>query len=654
MFLVLIMALKSGFSCASSIDSLEAVLPNSKGMERVRVLNSICYESRFSDPAKAMKRGLEALDLAVKNQQSPQLVYIHINLGLLYLDKNQYEKALENFIRAEKVAGKVGDQNGVAMAMQNSGVVYQRQELYEKAKEEFSSAIKIYKETNSKRELASGYTSMGALCYDLKDNEKAIEYFLQSLELMEELKDQLGIAEGYNNIAVIYEDMKNYPMALEYNRKSHQLAVEMGDKRGVATSLYNLALIYKSEKDFLTAIDYLNGSISAAKEVGAYDLLKEDYSSMSEIHYLMADYKNALEFYKMFSGIKDTLFNQDRNKQILEMSTKYQTERKEKENQLLKKENDIQSLSLNRQKIIIASIAIGLFLLVGLTFFIFRGYKQKKLANILLEEKNHEIEEKNKIVVAKNKDITDSIRYAKRLQSSILKPVQTLSHYFNDGFILFRPKDIVSGDFYWFEKVGNISFVAAADCTGHGVPGAFMSIVGHSLLNQAVMEHQIMEPGVILDSVNKGITATLKQTDDEANIRDGMDICLCSVDTVSLKLQYAGAFNSLWIFRKGEFIELKADKFPIGAYVNDGHHHFSNQEIQLQRGDMVYLFTDGFADQFGGSSGKKLKYKQFQAWLQNCYSKSPSQQRAELESSFNSWIGNLEQIDDVLVIGIRI
>ncbi len=645
----------TSLSKGTALDSLTRALDTAQGKSRVRIYNSICSNSRFSDPVRAMQAGKEGLNLAKDKNLKWDEVYLQNNIGLLLMDKGQYEKALNCFIAVAKLADSISHKEGLAMSLQNSGIIYQYQELYEKALINNTAALKLFEELGNKQAIASALTTFGALYYALEDNEKALEYFLRSLKIMEELNDKKGIADGLNNTAVIYEEMKNYPKAMESHKRSLNLNRSLSDTRAVSSSLYNIGLIYKSQKDYDNAVKYIDSAIVISKKESALEHLREQYTTLSEIYYLKSDYKNSLYYYTQLSDIKDTLLNQDRNKLIVEMSTKYESEKKAKENEILKQQNELQNLSINRQKIINYSITFGMLLVIGLAFFIYKGYKQKQRANFQLEEKNQLIEEKNKIVEEKNKDITDSIRYAKRLQTAILKPENTLNNYFDDGFILFKPKDIVSGDFYWFEKFGNLSLIAAADCTGHGVPGAFMSIIGCNLLSQAVNEYAITQPAAILNSINKGLTKVLQQKgDSDSFVTDGMDIALCSFDPEKMIVEFSGAFNPMWLIRKGEVMEFGADKFPVGAFVDSQVRYFNSNKVEVQKGDMLYLFSDGYADQFGGPMGKKFKYKPFQKILQENHQKSGLEQRAVLNRAFEDWMGRLEQVDDVLVIGIRI
>jgi serine phosphatase RsbU (regulator of sigma subunit)/HAMP domain-containing protein len=251
------------------------------------------------------------------------------------------------------------------------------------------------------------------------------------------------------------------------------------------------------------------------------------------------------------------------------------------------------------------------------------------------------------------KDVTDSIRYAKRLQDSILPAERYIRELLPDSFVLFKPKDIVSGDFYWFEKAGSKVLFAAVDCTGHGVPGAFMSLVGANALNQAVREHKLTDPGKILYELNKLLTEALNKGKEEYAVRDGMDIALCAIDTKKRTLEYAGANNPLYIIRNGELIQTKPDKLAIGGIEHDDQ-KYTTQTIQLEKGDVFYVFSDGYADQFGGPKGKKFMYKQFKETLCNIALLNLGEQKAKLDEIIEHWKGSYEQVDDILVIGAKV
>ncbi|HEX8515031.1 MAG TPA: two-component regulator propeller domain-containing protein [Bacteroidia bacterium] len=280
--------------------------------------------------------------------------------------------------------------------------------------------------------------------------------------------------------------------------------------------------------------------------------------------------------------------------------------------------------------------------------------QSKKALEERVAERTEELASKNAELAEKNKDITDSIRYAKRIQEAILPPDILVRKYLPDSFIFAKPKDIVSGDFYWVNKKGDQVIFAAVDCTGHGVPGAFMSIVGHNILEQAFNESSSLTPSLLLDRLNKGVSEALNQTTEDTKLRDGMDIALCVINYKTMELQFAGAYNPLFIIRGGEFIEVKGDNIAIGSYIEAQQSTYTNHKIQLQKGDIIYVFTDGYIDQFGGPDGKKFKLTQFKTMLSSLSGVPLSQQAVIIEKSMEQWRGVLQQVDDILVIGVKI
>ena len=265
-----------------------------------------------------------------------------------------------------------------------------------------------------------------------------------------------------------------------------------------------------------------------------------------------------------------------------------------------------------------------------------------------------EIETQNQELEILFKHVTDSIKYAKRIQEAILPPDSLVKRLLPNSFVLYKPKDIVSGDFYWIDEKEGKTMFAAVDCTGHGVPGAFMSIVGYNLLKHVVNNNNFTKPSLILDGLNDGVSETLHHGHEEAAAKDGMDISLCTIDFKTLELQYAGAFNPLYIIRQGELMQTKADKFPIGFFLGEEKKKFTNHIIQLQKGDSVYIFSDGYADQFGGPGGKKFMAKHFRDLLIEVHNKPINSQKEILNSTIEQWRGQLDQVDDILVIGVKI
>jgi serine phosphatase RsbU (regulator of sigma subunit) len=300
-----------------------------------------------------------------------------------------------------------------------------------------------------------------------------------------------------------------------------------------------------------------------------------------------------------------------------------------------------------------------LVLVFVFSLFIYRSYRQKQKANLIITDQKIEveksklvIEEKNKIVEEKNKDITDSINYAKKIQEAILPSKELKYKLFPDAFVLFQPKAIVSGDFYWFAEKNGKKLIAAVDCTGHGVPGAFMSMIGNAFLNEIINEKGNTIPSEILSSLSEQIIFSLKQTGAEGESKDGMDIALLSIDTENAIIEFAGANNPLWYIRNGIMEKIKGDKQPIGYYKGE-QKLFTNHKIEFKKGDSFYIFSDGFVDQFGGKKEKKFKHKQLENILLSIQDKEMLEQEKIILNTFNNWKGDLEQVDDILIIGIR-
>jgi serine phosphatase RsbU (regulator of sigma subunit) len=295
----------------------------------------------------------------------------------------------------------------------------------------------------------------------------------------------------------------------------------------------------------------------------------------------------------------------------------------------------------------VASVLLLIFLVIGII-----NYRQKQKANA-------EVLRQKRLLEEKNKEVADSINYASRIQKSIMPDEKTIAELMPDGFVLYLPKDIVSGDFYWINNYHDVNgkvhhLMAVADCTGHGVPGAFMSLIGATILNQTLNNPEISDPAQALDYLNVQLPKNIKSSSASGTIKDGMEISMCEYDAENLKMQFAGANNNLYLVRNGELQLIRGDKRPIGqGYENLGN-KFSNHQIQLQKGDTLYMSSDGFPDQFGGPKGKKFKYKQMEEIFLEIHQLPVSQQREILKKHFIDWKGELDQVDDVCIIGFKI
>lgn len=307
----------------------------------------------------------------------------------------------------------------------------------------------------------------------------------------------------------------------------------------------------------------------------------------------------------------------------------------------------------------------GLGVALGVVLFVryrtFRLLRDKAELEMVVQQRTEEIQEQKSEIersrdeIAKfAKDITDSIKYAKRIQKAIFPAWQDIQEVLPEAMVFFQSKDLVSGDFYFAERVGDKRIFAAVDCTGHGVPGGFMSIVANNLLQQAIKQVGLTKPSDILDYASHGITNTLHQTYEESSVKDGMDIAICCWNENAMTLEYAGAYNPLYLFREGELLETKANRFPVGTFVGEKITAFENHEVKVQKGDVIYVFTDGYADQFGGPNGKKFMMNRFRKLLHEIHDKPMKEQHELLDKTLKKWKGNLDQVDDICILAVRI
>jgi serine phosphatase RsbU (regulator of sigma subunit) len=651
------------------IDSLEKLLPTVNiDSNRIDVLNELAAQIVDIDPVKSIKYAETALKLSetLHNQQKTA-TSLH-NIGNGHYNQAEFKIALSYYLKALQIQEALGNKRGMLTAAGSIGNVFLDMNQPDQALKYFQESLALGKELNNKRGTASSLISLGTVYADKKDFRKALDYYFQALKLFQEIDYKEAVATCYNNISDSYNHLKEYPKVIFYLTKAYETYKEVGNVYGMSLALNNLGDYYQTIGNSEKALEYYNRGLEQAKLIGAGERIVASYKGMSIANKKMGRYKEALEVNEKFQQMNGSIYNSDNSKQIAEMQTRFETEKKAKEIDILTKDKKIKEDELMRQRLISWTTALGGILVLFLALLAIRANIQKRKANKELEIKNMKIETAYNIIEVQHKDIKDSIRYAERLQSAILPTQEFAKAFGENSFVLYKPKDIVSGDFYWIDSLkkslqnsyNDLILFAAVDCTGHGVPGAFMSIVGHNLLKQAVKEHHKTMPSEILDELNQGLSETLRQTEEDSIVKDGMDMALCSLqknESGSHTLQFAGANNPLWIIRKTNskvVEEIKGDKFPVGIFLGEELQKFKNHSVELFQGDSIYIFTDGFADQFGGEKGKKFKYKPLQNLLMNIQDKSMQEQKDILDKTITSWKGNLEQVDDILIIGIRI
>lgn len=617
------------------------------------------------------------------------------NLGFSYVEQGNFPVALDYYLRAVKLKEELKDSASLATTILNIGVLHYNQKKYDLALKYQKDALKILLKCGTKAQIANAYARIGNTYMELKNDKDALTCYFTSLKLFQEAQSQRGIAIIYNNVAGIYQAQEKHELALSYYKKALEIRREIGDKNGCIIILGNMGRLYSSLNQYKQAENALKESIEMAKAIGYKEMLKDDYEALANLYAKQNDYKNAFKFHKLFFRIHDSIFNEHSSDQVAEMEAKYESDKKENAIKLLNKDKALQQTEIlahqNKQKSLIGIVALICILMSVLAL----AFRNKQKANQLITKEKAEVERQRQLVVTANeelhqqneeiaaqrdlieqqkglveekqREILDSIHYAKSIQQAMLTSEEYIRRHLPDFFIYYQPKDIVSGDFYWGTYHKGSFYLATADCTGHGVPGAFMSLLNISFLNENIVERGFSDPSQILNNQRTEIINALNANKEKLStgtfVKDGMDCVLCKFDLTNLTLTYAAANNPLWLVRSEgmhdknvpyfQLREFAADKMPVGKY-HDDMREFSQQSIPLQKGDVLYTFTDGFADQFGGKKGKKYKYKKLQETILSIAHMPMEDQKKILTKEFEDWKGNNEQVDDVLVIGVKI
>lgn len=625
----------SAFSQTSELDSLKALIPKAiTDEEKIDLYLKISVKSRGVNPDQLIEYADKAYNLAEKLKDYKSMGKALARKGRSYMDQANYNSALKIYYQSLELYEANSYKEGIADTYNRIGNVYLYLNSDNKTLEYYKKALDLYKEIKDYEGIALASNNIGLVYQQKNDQQKALEYFSEALEIEEEKNNSETARSIIHNMGISFFMLKDYKKALDYFLKATKVNQEVDDKNGYARALVGLAETYQAMERYSQALTYFNKSLKIAVEIGDKELLKSIYLSLSATNKASGNYKVALENYELYNNIKDSIFNIERSRQVTEMETKYQTEKKEKDIQLLSQQNEKQSLLRN--------ILIVFFVLImGFTYWWIRT-KQKA---------NKKIAEAYEIIAEKNKNITDSINYAKKIQLAILPSNEIVSQALPESFILYKPKDVVSGDFYFFSKKGEKLIIAAVDCTGHGVPGAFMSVLGNEQLNQ-IIDRGVTQPDEVLNQLNRNIKNALKQSDKGSQSRDGMDIALCCINTTTNTIEFSGANRPLYIFN-GELKEIKPDKMAIGGTTDDSY-SFTSHTLNILRNETIYLFSDGFADQFGGPKSKKFMSKSFKNLLAEIHQKPMPEQKEILNNAFENWKGTLEQVDDVVVIGMRL
>ncbi len=572
---------------------------------------------------------------------------IQLYIGNLTKSSEYYFKALEKFKEIKLIPM-------IAISYSDIATISYYNENYKQAAEYWEKSIQLDESIGKKNRMANNLSNLGIAYIEDGNLSKAETSLMKALSLSNEIKDDAIKASTHVNLTKLEYSKKNYKKAIEYNNLAAAY-YESVKKYSTLSNVYsNGAELARTGKEYKIALQYIDKAFETAKHTENKTSFHALYFNKAAILYDLKDYKPAYDNLNNYINQKDSLVNLENQKSINELEKRYQLNERKKENVLLNQQVKTQEIYNSRMRITIGLISLIVVILAITAFLVIKQNRAKNLINAQLFEKNNIINLQKNIVEDQHRDITDSIKYAKRIQEAILPPLNLWNKILPNSFILHLPKDVLSGDFYWIEETADYTYVAAADCTGHGVPGALISIVNFNLLNKAVLEKNLVTPSEILDAVNLWLTESLHQTYGESAVRDGMDITLIAIHKHSNEVLFAGANNSIYKVSGSELKQIKGDKFPVGAFIEDKIQKFTMQRFTVEKGDSIFLFSDGFADQFGGPKGKKYKYLPFQQKLTSITDATISQQSQIMRKEFMDWKGNHEQVDDVLLIGIKI
>lgn len=673
------------FAQTPQTEKLKEIIKNAK--EDTAKVNAILAISKIyfgTAPEKSISYAEIAKTLSQKINYKKGIALALKNMGIGYFNKGSYVEALQNYKQALDVFSSIKDSAGVANMYNNMGNIYYIQNEDYKALDYYIKSLKIAEQLNDKIRIATANGNIGAVYLGKRSTYyKALEYNMNALKVGEEIKDNNIIGSSSVNIGEIYlnqgntksalnyfqkaliafEGSENYPIALiflgkayakkgeqsvaiSYFEKAYSHAKNIDAKLDMVNSLIELGGIYEKDKEYKIALLKYKEAEDIATKLGSTERLKLSYEGLANSYSRVNDFTNAFKYQKLLTIVKDTLYNIDADKKFSNLQFNFDLEKKQSEINLLQKQKEISAKEIKSKQIIQAALSGFLIVLFVLLAFVYRIYIIKKKTNIELEEKNNKIE-------LQKSEITKSIEYAKKIQDAMLPEEDLIVEVLYNSFLLYRPKDIVSGDFYVCINENKKIFLAVADCTGHGVPGALMSMIGSNILNKLITDKGLTEPTEILDQLNTELIIALKQNKNEGN--DGMDIALCVIDFNENYLKFAGAYRPLWMIRNDELEEIKGSKFPIG-----GHHQihderrYTSHNVKINKNDRFYIFTDGFADQFGGLHGKKLTTKKLKEYLLTTKSENIKKQGASLTHFFEKWKGHNEQLDDVCFIGFEV
>jgi serine phosphatase RsbU (regulator of sigma subunit) len=645
---------------------------------RIRLVYNYAYKGNYRDAMDQLEFTRKYVNA---KQDSSDFGLVFSSYGILYGMQSKYDSSIYFYEKAIRIYEKTGMKRQLGSSYANIAIGFQQQSNFPMALFYFQKSLQVSEVLND--ELQQAYTNLNIANLNIMagDTVRAESTFLKTIILAKKLKLNVVELYAYTNLSSMYLGGNRWQKSYEFAVKAAALARTNGDQGIEAASLskaasalarlnqpekalaiseraiavadssaqpYNIWQAYGGkgyvllrQKKWKEAIPFYEKAMSSLKDGDVYSL---DYgvmqSELSECYEKTGQYTKALTSYKKYALIADSVRRKDNVQKTTELTMNYEFDKKEQAARVQQKAKD--AVTHAQQLALIIGLVLSFIIIAGAII----AYRNKKRANILLHKQKLEIETQKDYLTA-------GINYAKRIQKAVFPSVKTLADNFPEHFILFKPLDVVSGDFYWYKQHKNEVYIAAADCTGHGVPGAFMSILGITFLNELINETRSGNPNEILDQLRENVMRSLRQSDGKSHVKDGMEVALCKINMETRILQFSGAFRPMFLIRDNIIQHITGSTMPIGVY-GDDEVPFSNTEIQLIKNDIIYIFTDGYVDQIGGPERKTFRTTRFKELLLEISALTMCEQRTLLDGKIKEWQGELEQIDDILVVGIKI
>ncbi len=675
--------LLAGFSSSAQDQDYLKIYNDTKQNDTTRILALYdhIWEKVYTnlDTAEAFaKLGLEGI-LAAKH---PKFKSKFFNAyGAIYQLRGNYLQAVNYYQQGLKLSEQLNDLRGQSIMLGNIGTIYIKLKEFQLGLNSLKRCLSVMKKLNDEYNQASIYNNFCNIYRATKDYDLSMRYAMQSKALYEKYEDKNGLVYCYNSIANIYEEkgmqdeaLANYKIALKY-------AIETENVAEISQTYAEMGNLLCLKGDNSQGIAYLEKAEKLSFENDDIDTRSIVYVSLYQYHKKKNNFKESLKFYEKYQFLQDTLAKDSKQREINQLQFEYTYNKKVEQDSITmagersvnREKLKAKNAEIAKAKIQLIAIIVVVALLITVSIIIYNRFRLTQRQKHIIEEKNRQTEEQKLIIEEKQKEILDSINYAKRIQDSLLHNFESIKRFFSDTFVLSDPKDIVSGDFYWLSThisketklkdgksiVTEMYYVAVCDSTGHGVPGGFMSLLNMAYLSEAINERGITAPNKIFDYVRERLINTISKNDQ----KDGFDGVLIRFDKkmefedkqllkTEFSLSYAAAYNSPILIRDNKLTELESDKMPVGY--GERTNKFTNYTLEINKGDIIYIYTDGYADQFGGPRGKKFKYKQLNDLLLSINNSPLDEQLKTIKQTFNDWKGNIEQVDDVCMVAIKI